>query len=388
MTDHLRAEAKQAGGGRRRRLLALAVYPDTFAATRFRISAYGSALATAGIDLEVSPFLDAETLRAVQGGQPSPRAVGRFLRALVTRLAIAAERKRYDAVFVQREATMVGPPWLELLLAKLGVPFVYDIDDAVWLTSVPVAGSLRARFPRVGNFIRAAEKAPRLLRVANEVICGSEYLAAYAGNLNAHVTVIPTVTDLTFWKPLACRADGAFANRVPVIGWIGTPSTAPALRMVEPALVRLRDEGHEFVVRVRGAGAAPFEKLAHENLPWRAAEEIADFAEIDVGLAPMKDDEWSAGKCAFKQIQYMAVGVPHVSSLAGAAGDVLVDGENAFVAHNSDDWYRSIKVLLEDHGTRRRITEGGLRAAEARYSLQAQAPHFVRVIERAMGAPS
>lgn len=369
---------------RRRRLLALAVHPDSFAATRFRVTAYREALADAGIDLEVSPFLDAQTLRALQGSRLTPWTAGRFARAVLARAMLATRRRRYDAVFVQREASMIGPPWLELLLSKLGLPFVYDIDDALWLTSVPAAGSLRARFPRLGNFVRAPRKGPALLAVADEVICGSERLAAYAGGLNPHVTVIPTVTDLTTWRPLACRAHGDFAGSVPVVGWIGTPSTGMALRMVEPALQRLRDEGHAFVVRLRGAGAAPFDALAHENLPWRAAEEIADFAEIDIGIAPMKDDEWSAGKCAFKQIQYMAVGVPHVTSLAGAVGEVVVDGENALIARTSEDWYRMIKMLLEDHALRRRLTENGLRTAEARYSLQAQAPHFVRVIERAM----
>lgn len=384
MTDQPPAEAHRIGS-HRRRLLALSVYPDTFAATRFRVSAYRAALDAADIDLEVSPFLDAQTLREVQGARPTPRALVRMMRALVARATLAGRRRRFDAVFVQREATMVGPPWLELVLAKLGVPFVYDIDDALWLTPAPAAGSLRARFPRLGNFVRAPQKGPRLLAVADEVICGSERLAAYAAALNAHVTVIPTVTDLASWKPLASRSLGAFANRVPVVGWIGTPSTAPALRMVEPALLRLREEGYDFVVRVRGAGAAPFERLVHENLPWRATEEISDFAEIDVGLAPMEDSEWSSGKCAFKQIQYMAVGVPHVSSLAGAAAEVLVDGENALVARSSEDWYRMIKLLLDDPATRRKLTAGGLRSAEARYSLQAQAPHFVQVIERAMG---
>ena len=62
MTDQPPAEAHRIGS-HRRRLLALSVYPDTFAATRFRVSAYRAALDAADIDLEVSPFLDAQTLR-------------------------------------------------------------------------------------------------------------------------------------------------------------------------------------------------------------------------------------------------------------------------------------------------------------------------------------
>jgi glycosyltransferase involved in cell wall biosynthesis len=381
----LPAEQRVVRGDGRRTLLALSVYPEVFAATRFRVAAYRDVLARAGIDLELSPFLDPGTIREIQGSRPSLRAIARLVSALQARVGLLLARKRYAAVLVQREAMMVGPPWLELAFAKLGLPLIYDIDDALWLTPPPAPGSLRARFPRIGDLVRAPRKGESLLTVATSVICGSDHLSEFVRGLNRNVTTIPTVTDLRTWQPLPCRHAGSLAADIPVIGWIGTPSTGPALAMVEPALLRLREEGYSFKVRIRGASSpSPLRTIQHESLPWRAEHEVADFAEIDIGLAPMEQSEWSAGKCAFKQIQYMAVGVPFVSSLAGAASELLVHDENSLIAHSTEDWYTMLKTLLDSAGTRARLSAGGLRTAVTKYSLQAQEARFLGVIERAM----
>jgi glycosyltransferase involved in cell wall biosynthesis len=332
------------------------------------------------------PFLDETTVKDVHASRAPAQVARAMARAMGARLWLLTRTRRYDAVIVQREATMVGPPWIEAALARLGLPLIYDIDDALWLTPDPLPGSLRARFPRIGAWVRGTRKADTLLALANEVICGSARLSDYARARAERVTTIPTVTDTTVWRPLPCRAEGAFAQNPPIVGWIGTPSTAIHLARVEPALLRLRQEGHHFIVRVRGAGAAPFKDLAHENLPWRGEHEVDDFAEIDVGLAPMEDTEWAHGKCAFKQIQYMCVGTPHVTSRAGAVLELVEHEQNGLIADTEEDWYRMIRALLVDQGLRKALTRGGFETTSRRYSLAAQADTFVAVIERAIEA--
>lgn len=292
----------------------------------------------------------------------------------------------YDAVIIQREAMLVGPPWLEHVFARANIPIIYDIDDAVWLYNEPIAGSFRARYPRIGNFVRAPQKGNELLALAREVVTGSDRLAAHARSLNASVTTIPTVVDLTKWMPVPRSRPGAFHGDVPILGWIGTPSTAPYLAMVEPALVRLRAEGFKFRVVTRGVGPGyTWKNLEAEDLPWRQAEEPLDFASFDIGLAPMQQDAWSNGKCAFKQIQYMSVGVPCVTSRAGAVDEFVVHGENALVAEHEDEFYGHLKQLLQEEALRARLADAGLRTMQKKYSLAAQIPNYIRVVQRAAG---
>lgn len=365
------------------RLLVLCAHPEMSPATRFRACAYFEAFGEAGIEVDYQPFLTSVERKRLHGAL-TPVQVRDLSLALLRRLALSARAKRYDAVFVQREAMLVGPPLMERLLVSLGIPLVYDLDDAVWLHSEPIAGSFRARYPRIGDFIRAPAKGNELIRLASEVTAGSERLAAHAKSMNPNVTVIPTVTDLRTWKPKAGRVAGAFAHDVPIIGWIGTPSTAPSLKIVDAVLGRLRQEGHAFRVVTRGVGTGyTFEHVLAENLPWREKEEPDDFADIDIGLAPMRQDEWSNGKCAFKQIQYLTVGVPCVTSRAGAVDEFIVHDENALVAETEDAFYTHIKALLESQELRTRLVRAGRKVIEDKYCLAAQAPRFIEVIRRA-----
>jgi glycosyltransferase involved in cell wall biosynthesis len=363
-----------------RSLLALAAYPKANATTRFRVLAFERALREAGIELTFSPFVDEATWRGLHSA-PHRQAIS-LLRSHAQRLVDVLRARKFDAVMIQREANIVGPPWVERLCSTLGIPFIYDIDDAVWLTSVPIKGSLRARFPRLGNLVRAPGKGGELIKRADLVICGSGKLAAHVKAQGKRTATIPTVPSQAVWQPLPCRAEGQFRRAIPRVGWIGTPSTAVALTMIEPALARLRSEGHNFDFLIRGAGKGfTAARVPCTSLPWREAEEPQDFAEIDIGVAPMMVDAWSNGKCAFKQIQYMACGVPFVSTAAGAVDELVVHGKNGLIAHTEEDWYTHLRVLLTDFSLRKSLTAEGLQTIRGCYSLEAQEPHFVAAIK-------
>ena len=174
-------------------------------------------------------------------------------------------------------------------------------------------------------------------------------------------------------------------NRVR-IGWIGTHTTAHQLDLVEPALRQLRAEGYDFEVHVVGAGK-DFElgTVELQSQPWRLADEIQQFQRIDIGLAPMHGEPVYQGKCAFKPLQCMAVGVAFVSSWVGGAREFVVDGEIGLVAHTREDWYRHLKALLESHELRRRLSQNGRSLVETQYCVEAQGPRVARFVEDTLG---
>lgn len=355
------------------RVLALASYPERMAATRFRVLAYLPYLERAGIRVDFISMLDDGAAMKLYSPGGGWRTVGRMVHGIGRQLQ--ATLKRYDAVFIQREACLFGPPVIEGVLSLLrGIPVVYDFDDAVWL-------------PGGTDILRRVLKMPGktrwLMRRAQTVIAGSRHLADEARRWNRDVHVLPTVVSREQWQPAPCRYEGAFHDltRPPVIGWVGTHSTAEQLTLVAPALRRLRDEGYCFELRV--VGAAPDFEL--RGLPlvrreWAMDGEVDLFRELDIGLAPMRDGAWHQGKCGFKQLQYMAVGVPHISSWVGGARDVLVDGRNALIARSDHDWYESLKTLLNDAGVRARLAREGRRDVELRYSTEVQGPLVAKIL--------
>ena len=94
----------------------------------------------------------------------------------------------------------------------------------------------------------------------------------------------------------------------------------------------------------------------------------------------MRDDDWSRGKCALKVLQYMAAGLPVVSSQAGANAEVVVEGETGFLAATPQAWAEGIARLAHDAGLRRRMGEAGRRVVAADYSLEAVFGRLLGVI--------
>lgn len=365
-----------------RRLLMLCAYPPGAAATRFRLCGYFDALRAAGIEPEMHAFISERYFAEMYRPTEVLRKASMLAGFALAELPYLLRARRYDAVFIQREALLVGPPILErLLVQRCRLPLIYDLDDAVWLEPAPVPGTLRARFPRLVGAIRAAAKGDTLLSMASAVVAGSSYLAEHARRFCSNVVVLPTVVSRDQWRPREGRLDGTMLNDPPIIGWIGTPSTSVYLAMVMPALERLAREGVRFRLRLRGASSSI--QSAHfpvENLPWRRDHEREDFAEFDIGLGPIRRDPWADGKSGFKQLQYMAVGVPMATSFVGGTRDFIEHEVNALVVDEGGDWYAHIKRLLLDPALRAGLARRGRALVEERYSLEAQGPRFVEQI--------
>jgi glycosyltransferase involved in cell wall biosynthesis len=356
-----------------KRLLVLAPAPVSAASTRFRLHQFFPALRAAGIEPLLRPFLDEDGFRLLYRAGHVGDKLLTAARALSGRAADLARASGAAAVWLHREAALVGPPLIEWLLARLlERPLLFDIDDAVWVPyASPTYGALLSRL------LKAPGKTDFSLRAAAQVVVGNRYLAEHARRFNARVEIVPTVVDTDEFVPAPSRANHA----VPVLGWIGTHSTAQFLRAILPALRRLAAR-RRFRLRVVGATLAADELagLDVEQTPWALAREVADFQSLDVGLYPLVEDDWSRGKSGFKAVQYMACGVPVVASPVGATCDMIEDGQNGLFAADEDAWVDRLERLLDSTELRRRLAERGRADAVARWSLHAHAPRVVELV--------
>ena len=371
---------------RPRRILALAAYPDRSAATRFRMTQMLPYLRARGWEVRFEPFVNEEFLGGFyREGDRVGKATYLASRSL-RRLVSAFGATGFDAVFIQREAALIGPAYAEFILHALRrLPIIFDFDDAIWHYDLP-----RSTHPLAARLLKDPAKCWYTMRHAACVVAGSSYLAQRAREVNTHVEVIPTVVSSATWTPLTVRLEGEFRNEAaPRIGWIGSHSTAHQLELVEPALRQLRAEGYDFEVHVVGAGEGfRLDTVELESQPWRLDQEIQQFRAIDIGLAPMHSEPVYEGKCGFKQLQYMAVGVPFVTSWVGGVRDFVVDGENGLVAHSAEDWYRHLKALLESRELRKRLSRNGRTLVETQYCLERQGPRVAQCFEEALGYAS
>jgi glycosyltransferase involved in cell wall biosynthesis len=359
------------------KVLALSPIPEEGAGCRFRITQYIPYLRGAGFDVTVSPFYSREYFDFVYRPGNYLRKVTGLGALTLRRLNELFSMRDYDLVFLYREAIPIGPPFVERSIARMGIPIVYDFDDAIFLPAVSEAN-------RAVSFLKNPGRVARILSISEQVTVGNEFLAAYARRFNPRVTVIPTAVDTDKFVPRAGAqtSDG----RKPVVGWIGSPTTFRYLESIKELLAQVAAH-HPFTLKVSGAGRpVDFPGVDVQVVPWSMADEVSLFNTCDAGVYPLTDDEWSKGKCGFKAIQCMACGVPVVAAAVGVNREIIVDGQNSFLADRPSEWIEKLGRLLADAAVRARMAEAGRRTIEERYSLRVTAPRLAEVLAAAARA--
>jgi len=352
------------------RALALSPVPYEGAGCRYRIAQYIPYLAAQGIDLTFAPFFDRRFFELVYLPGHSARKALLFLRRVGARLRTVLRHGRYDLMMIYREALPVGPPLIESMLAAANIPLVYDFDDAVFLPNTSDANRWIAA-------LKNPQKTAAIIRRCDQVIAGNEYLAEYARRFNQSVQVIPTAIDVDLFVPRVEPRGGAEPL---VVGWIGTPTTAPYLMPLARVLAEL-GATHRFAFRVAGSiTPIVFGGVDVRNVSWSLEREVELFNGCDIGVYPLPDDQWARGKCGFKAIQFMSCGVPVVASGVGVNREIIQDGVNGFLASTPDEWRLKLAALMADGDLRRRLGAAGRRTIQERYSLQVNAPRVAAVI--------
>jgi len=106
-----------------------------------------------------------------------------------------------------------------------------------------------------------------------------------------------------------------------------------------------------------------------------------DLHSFDIGLMPLADDVWTRGKCGFKLLQCMAMGLPVVCTPVGMNTEIISDGEEGFWARSSDEWIEKLGLLIKDRNLQKSIGSKARKKVITKYSLSKTAPLFVRYLQ-------
>jgi glycosyltransferase involved in cell wall biosynthesis len=274
----------------------------------------------------------------------------------------------FDHVFIHREAAPIGPPILEWIVAKvMRKKIIYDFDDAIWLTD-----KNENLFEKI---IRFRTKVKHICCWSYKVSCGNEYLCNYARQFNTEVVLNPTTIDLESLQRHSIKRE--HNNNKVVLGWTGSHTTLKYLDELYPVLLVLEKlfPELEFLVIADKKPALNLQSLRFK--PWSKKSEVEDLVKIDIGVMPLPDDQWSRGKCGFKILQYMALGIPSVASPVGVNSTLIQNGVNGFLCATNDEWKSVIERLVHDHALRKMIGDAGHATMARGYSVTANTKNFL-----------
>jgi glycosyltransferase involved in cell wall biosynthesis len=361
------------------KLLFITPYSIESASERYRIYQFLPYLERAGFACTVRPFASRALHRAIQAEQLAPKLVCTpfcYLRRMLDLASISG----YDAVVVHRGIFPFPWPALEKVVIRHHARVIFDFDDAVHIGHQDTATT---KYPWIYKF-KYGSGVNKMLSHCAHVIAGNRTLAKHASLFNSQVSIIPTVVDLDKYTYHPCRG----TREVVTIGWVGSRSTSPYLLEIEPAL-RLLSDAHPGKIRFRLYGD-PRRKLNlpnFESLPFSLASEIEDLRTFDIGIMPVPDNDWTRGKCALKAIQYMALGIPTVTSPVGMATELVQHDVNGAWAQTPKEWFDALNRLITDIQLRKVYAEAGRKTVVARYSLQEWGSRLAELFGRILQEP-
>lgn len=357
------------------RLLILAPYPPKAAPSqRFRFEHYLPMLDGADIRWDYRPFLQERTWAILYRPGHKLQKIWGVSWSFILRWWLMLWIWRYDLVLIHREASPIGPPIFEWIIRFLWrKPFVYDFDDAIWLPNTTEQNRMVAGLKWHG-------KVRSICTWASQITVGNEYLRQYAAQFNDRAICLPTVVDTEQ------RHRGLQKQRSskPALGWTGSHSTLSYLLPLLPLLQKLQKE-RDFDFYVICNEPAPAWDLPNLRfVPWKAETEIEDLLLFHIGLMPLVDDAWAAGKCGFKAIQYMALGIVPVVSPVGVNTQIVNNGKTGYWASSLAEWESILNQLLDQADLREKLGREAQAFIQAHYSVRATWPVFEATLRAAL----
>jgi len=254
-----------------------------------------------------------------------------------------------DVVIVIRRTF---PFFLTWLLRRVSKKLIFDMDDAIFCRS---DGSVSKT--RLNRFMCMA-------KASDHIFAGNQFLAEKALNFNNAVTIVPTSLKVQKYN-VTVEPSNEYVDLV----WIGSRSTSKYLLDILPELEALAKKYTNLRLKIIADFDLPSAKLPIVAIPWSEENEVNELLNSDIGVAPMRVNDWTRGKCALKVLQYMAARLPVVSSDVGVNGEAVDEGKTGLLVDSTKEWQTAISRLIDEKSYRVELGNGGFEKVSRDYDI-------------------
>lgn len=353
------------------KVLLLSKYSRKGASSRLRTMQYIPFLESKDVEVVVSSLFDDSYLENLYSGKAKSKfsIIKYYVKRLISLLTVF----KYDVVWIEYELFPYLPAYFEWFLAKLGVKYVVDYDDAIFHNYDFSANKWVRKL--------LSKKIDAVMKSSYCVTAGNTYLAERAFTAGAKdVVIVPTVVDHCRYKRTAQQ------NSELVIGWVGSPSTQKYILGLKQVLIDtcLRFGAKLVLVGAQAELLNDFSDIKVEVLDWNESTEADIISTFSIGIMPLIDGPWEKGKCGYKLIQYMASGKPVIATDVGV-NKTIIDKSNAgYTVTNNEEWLEALTVLLSNNDLCYRLGNNARIAVEKHYSVLSQLPVITKILKQEM----
>lgn len=282
----------------------------------------------------------------------------------ISRWMLFYSARRFDAVLLHKKRLNMFDA---KVLRHYSKKILYDFDDAIMYSPTKPDSDWTSHF----RLFR------RTAKMVDVMIAGNEYLAEHARRYCSNVYLLPTGLDTEAFR----NAENKTVHNKVRLVWIGSKITLRYLSEIQGALEQVGKTGTQAVLRIIADDFFDMDYMPVEKRKWSLDSQYSDLLECDIGLAPLPDNRFTRGKCAFKILQYFAAGLPVIASPASVNGDFIHKSGAGVIAATPEQWKDEILKMVQDAALRDRLGQNARQFVQ-QYDIKVLAERFCEIIKK------
>ena len=265
-------------------------------------------------------------------------------------------------------------------LAKiLNKKVLFDIDDLVFDTKYteihPYIKTLSKKEKKLYN--EGVNLMGKTLKLCEGAITTTEGLAKELNKYVNSVYINRNVANEEMWNlsqnALMMKRNETKGNNI-IIGYFsGSISHNPDIEIIKPVLIKILREFKNVKLLLFGLIDIPIflkkfssKIIKKEFIDWKQLPEV--ISSVDINIAPIEKILFNEAKSENKWVEASLVKVPTVASNYGAFKQVIQQNKTGILCSNLNDWYISLKSLINNELLRRTLGENAYFFCKRKYN--------------------
>lgn len=234
------------------------------------------------------------------------------------------------------------------------------------------------------------------LKLSDAIIVSTNFLKENLSTMfpDKPIHVISNSIDFSIWDNV--KSDGIMAPKkegVVRIGYTGCGNHSGDLEIVKPVLLALLDEFPNLEI-IMAQEFPCFKDVTHHrfivpkdqngNVRWVSIMDYPAMVKgwnLDIGIAPLRDNQFNRAKSNLRWLEYSAMKVPTVASDVRPFTESVAHGETGFLCKTKEAWYDYLKALIVDEKFRKRIGKKGYLDVFNRFNMDTVAQTYADTLK-------
>jgi glycosyltransferase involved in cell wall biosynthesis len=323
-----------------------------------------------GYDISISPFIDYDTYKIIYKKGFFVKKIYGLIKGYYRRFSLIKKLDSYDIIYIFMWVTPFLGSTFEKIYFKKSKKVIYDIEDNILIKKINNLNKITFFLKNINKFIY-------LISNADHIITSAPGLLNKVNNIskkNNSTYICASIEISRYINTNPFKQIGQIN-----IGWTGTFSSMEYLSLIEPVLIRINKiRKIKFIVI---SNTNYYNKdINYESIIWSKNREINDLSKIDIGIYPLPmEDDWVLGKSGLKSLQYMAMGIPSISSNVGNIKNIITNYYDGILVNNEEEWFEMLIKLIDSKELRDSIAIKGQLKVKNEFSVEVLNKKYINI---------